>query len=168
MAPLLSDPLLDLLHLEPIEVEPLLPLGDSLLDILRATWPRPSSSDPVDRAVARQHRPAPGDPPCLSLHQTAQGPVVQASFNLQSSPALPLLPPARESRWLDDCGRRLFASASASVRALNTACVFARASSALWDSVAALLPSLPETRRPELLRFLLQGRGMAQLFTVLL
>lgn len=81
-----SDPILDLLHQDAMEVEPLLPFGGSLFDTLLGTWARPSSSDPVDRAIAHRHRPAPDDPVCLSLHPRAQGLVVQAAF-LSSSAA---------------------------------------------------------------------------------
>ncbi|KAJ1198716.1 hypothetical protein NDU88_002555 [Pleurodeles waltl] len=142
--------------------ELLLPFNEALTDVLLGTWSKPSTEAPVNRTIGRRDRPAPSDPSFLTQHPTPESLVVQAST---SRGAFPSAPPDRESKRLDQLGKKMFSSSSLALRSVNTSCLLGRYSHTLWDMVAQVLPQVPEGVRDTLTQAVKDGRDAAK-FTI--
>lgn len=104
--------------------QPLLPFNEALTDVLLGAWAKACTGTPVLRTIARHHRLGPGDPTFLIQHSTPETLVIQACTSKVNPYMLPITPPDREYKRLDNFGKRIFYSTSLALRSFNTACLF--------------------------------------------
>ncbi|KAJ1081047.1 hypothetical protein NDU88_001231 [Pleurodeles waltl] len=126
--------LTEVLHPASASAEPLLPFNEALLDPIKDIWLKPVSTTPVNRAVARRYRTAPGDPVFLSRQPSPESLVVQASCSSRSSPgSFPGTPADRESKKMDHTAKKTFSSCSMALKSSNATCILGRYIHALME-----------------------------------
>ncbi|KAJ1140862.1 hypothetical protein NDU88_007200 [Pleurodeles waltl] len=142
--------------------ESLLPFNEALTDVLLSTRSRPNTGASVNRTIARRHRPVPNDSKFLFQHPTPESLVIQAS---SSSGAFPSTPLDRESKRLDQFGKKMFSSSSLALRSVNTTCLLDCYTHYLWDRFVQVLSQIPEEAHAIIFQAVTDGKDAGK-FTI--
>ncbi|KAJ1194675.1 hypothetical protein NDU88_003961 [Pleurodeles waltl] len=137
--------LTEVLHPSASSADPLLPFNEALTEPILDLCRKPVTTPAVNRAVARRHRGAPGDPVFLPRHTTPESLVVQVCCSAKSAPGtFPGVPTDRESKRMEQSSKKIFSSCSMALKATNSTCVLGRYVHALMDSAKEMAKDLPQ------------------------
>lgn len=122
----------------------------------------PASIPPVLPRIEKKYRAPVGSPTCLLAHPKPDSVISQAAQQCSKNPATPIsTPPDKEGRRLDLIGKKFSTMAAASIKAANSLAIIGRYDRQMWSDFAEFIDLIPEDRRQEARKILLEGERAA-------